>query len=96
MKQLLAKLQKALRKIDPRIRRIVVGVIGGVVLLAGLAMIFLPGPAVVVIPAGAAILSTEFPAVRECVHKAIEWARRTGRQLRERTRKLVRKLSLFL
>ena len=35
-------------------------IIGSMVLLVGVAMIFLPGPAVVVIPAGLAILATEF------------------------------------
>src|SRR5579872_6860319 len=41
-------------------RRVVIMIIGSLVLLVGIAMIFLPGPAVVVIPAGLAILATEF------------------------------------
>jgi uncharacterized protein (TIGR02611 family) len=41
-------------------RRVVVMIIGVLVLLVGLAMIFLPGPAIIVIPAGLAILATEF------------------------------------
>jgi uncharacterized protein (TIGR02611 family) len=41
-------------------RRLVVAVIGGTVLLIGIAMIVLPGPAIVVIPSGLAILATEF------------------------------------
>ena len=46
-------------------KRIVVAIIGGTVLLMGLALVVLPGPAFIVIPAGLAILGTEF-----------EWARR--------------------
>ncbi len=42
------------------IRRLVVGVVGGTVLLIGIIMIVTPGPAVVVIPMGLAILATEF------------------------------------
>jgi tellurite resistance protein TerC len=53
-------------------RRMVVLVIGGSVLLVGLALLVLPGPAFVVIPVGLAILSTEFL-----------WARRWLRKLRE-------------
>ncbi len=41
-------------------RRIVVFVIGSTVLLIGIAMVVLPGPAVIVIPLGLAILATEF------------------------------------
>ncbi|MBK8172101.1 MAG: PGPGW domain-containing protein [Sandaracinaceae bacterium] len=41
-------------------RKIVVGVTGGAVLTVGVAMIVLPGPAIVVAPLGLAILATEF------------------------------------
>jgi len=41
-------------------KRLVVAVIGFTILAAGIAMIVLPGPAVVVIPVGLAILATEF------------------------------------
>jgi len=41
-------------------RRIIVMVVGSTVLLAGLVLLVLPGPAFVVIPVGLAILSTEF------------------------------------
>ena len=41
-------------------RRLVVAFLGLTVLLMGLVMIVLPGPAVLVIPIGLAILATEF------------------------------------
>jgi uncharacterized protein (TIGR02611 family) len=41
-------------------KRLTVGIIGFTVLLIGLAMIVLPGPAFIVIPAGLGILATEF------------------------------------
>ena len=41
-------------------KRIVIGVVGGTVLLVGVVMIILPGPAFVVIPVGLGILSLEF------------------------------------
>lgn len=45
-------------------RRIVIGVFGGTLLLLGLALIILPGPAFIVIPVGLAILSLEFAWAR--------------------------------
>lgn len=41
-------------------KRLVVMVIGFTILAAGIAMIVLPGPAIIVIPVGLAILATEF------------------------------------
>lgn len=41
-------------------KRLVVIVIGFTILAAGVAMIVLPGPAIIVVPAGLAILATEF------------------------------------
>ena len=41
-------------------KRLIVIVIGFTILAAGVAMIVLPGPAVVVIPVGLAILASEF------------------------------------
>jgi tellurite resistance protein TerC len=51
---------------------LVVGVVGGTVLLIGVALIFLPGPAFVVIPVGLAILATEFAWAQRYVRKARE------------------------
>lgn len=53
-------------------RKVVVAVIGATVLAVGIALIVLPGPAVVVIPLGLAILATEFL-----------WARRLLRRVRQ-------------
>lgn len=50
-------------------KRIVIGVVGGTVLLAGVAMIVLPGPAFVVIPVGLGILSLEFAWARNWLGK---------------------------
>lgn len=54
-------------------RRIVVTVIGITVLLIGVALLVLPGPAILVIPAGLAILGLEYA-----------WARRWLKAVRER------------
>lgn len=53
-------------------RRIVVTIVGGTVLLVGIAMILLPGPAVVVIPLGLAILGLEWAWARRFLHKVRE------------------------
>ena len=51
-------------------RRIVVFVIGSTVLLIGIAMVVLPGPAVIVIPLGLAILATEFVWAKDWLNYA--------------------------
>lgn len=45
-------------------RKVVVGIIGFTVVLIGIALLVLPGPAFVVIPAGLAILALEFAWAR--------------------------------
>jgi len=50
-------------------RRLVVSVIGFTVLLIGLAMVLLPGPAFIVIPIGLGILATEFIWARKWLHR---------------------------
>ena len=61
-----------LEGLPKRVRRVVIGVVGGTVLLIGLALVVLPGPAVVVIPVGLAILATEFAWARRYLTKARE------------------------
>jgi hypothetical protein len=48
----------------------VVAVVGGSVVLAGIAMLVLPGPAILVIPMGLAILATEFLWARRWLKSA--------------------------
>ena len=55
------------------LRRVIVAVIGFTVLLIGVAMIVLPGPALVVIPLGLAILATEFVWARRVLKKGKDY-----------------------
>lgn len=59
-------------------RRLVVIVVGFTVLLMGVAMLVLPGPAVVVIPIGLAILATEFVWAGRLLHRVKQTAGRIG------------------
>ena len=59
-----------------QVKRIVIAVIGFTVLLTGIAMIILPGPAFVVIPIGLGILATEFL-----------WARKLLKEVKNRLKK---------
>lgn len=51
-------------------KRIIVAVVGGTVLTVGFALVVLPGPAFLVIPAGLAILAMEFAWARRWLRKA--------------------------
>ena len=57
----------------PTIKRIVVAVIGGTIVLVGLARLFLPGPATIVIPIGLVILASEFAWARRVLRRG-KWA----------------------
>ena len=61
-------------------RKVVVAVIGTTVLAFGVALIVLPGPAVVVIPLGLAILGTEFLWARRLLQRLRHGADRVQRQ----------------
>jgi uncharacterized protein (TIGR02611 family) len=64
-------------------RKVGVAVAGGSVLLVGLALIFLPGPAIIVIPLGLAVLATEFRwAARLLVYLKVQGARAVQRARR--------------
>ena len=53
-----------------QIKRVVIAVVGGTVLALGIALIVLPGPAFLVIPAGLAILAIEFAWARRWLRSA--------------------------
>ena len=65
-------IRKALNLTFKTARRIAIAVVGATVLFIGLVMIVTPGPAIVVVPVGLAILGAEFA-----------WARHWLRRLRE-------------
>jgi tellurite resistance protein TerC len=62
----------------PTPRKIIVAVLGSTILALGIALIVLPGPAVIVIPLGLTILATEFL-----------WARRLLRRVKHGTKRLL-------
>ena len=82
-----------------KIRRIIVAVVGGTVLALGIALIVLPGPAFIVIPAGLAILAIEFAWARRWLRsaRAILQQRSSGTAPRRKlTMETVRRSASFL
>jgi len=57
-------------------KRIGIAIVGGSVTLIGIALIVLPGPAIVVIPIGLSILGTQFEWPRRYLRKARDLATR--------------------
>ena len=51
------------------VRRVIVSVVGATVVLIGIALLVLPGPAFVVIPVGLAFLATEYAWARRWLRK---------------------------
>jgi uncharacterized protein (TIGR02611 family) len=59
-----------------QIKRVAIAVVGGTVLALGIALVVLPGPAFIVIPAGLAILAIEFAWARRWLRSAraiLQW-----------------------
>jgi uncharacterized protein (TIGR02611 family) len=52
------------------VKRVIVSVVGVTVMLIGIALLVLPGPAFVVIPVGLAILATEYAWARRWLKRA--------------------------
>lgn len=69
----------------PVIRKLIYSVVGVTVLLVGVAMIVLPGPATLVIPIGLAILAGEYAWARRIIRRGRVFV---GRRLQRR--KIVR------
>ena len=64
-------------RIIRQVRRLIVGAVGSAVVLIGLAMIVLPGPAFIMIPLGLGILAIEFEWARHLLKKVkAKWRRR--------------------
>jgi hypothetical protein len=61
------------------LRKLIVAVIGGTVILFGVALIVLPGPAFIVIPLGLAILATEFAWARGALQRGRAMAAKARR-----------------
>lgn len=66
----------------PMVRKIVIGVIGTTILLIGVALIVLPGPAFVVIPIGLGILASEFVWARRVIRRGRIFVKKVGRSVK--------------
>lgn len=73
------RVEKRVQRIQPpQARRFIVAVVGSTVLLVGLLMLALPGPAFVVIPAGLAILALEFAWARHWLERVRKFAKQAA------------------
>jgi uncharacterized protein (TIGR02611 family) len=52
------------------VRRVLIAATGAAIVAVGVAMLVLPGPAFIVIPAGLAVLALEFTWARRLLHEA--------------------------
>ncbi len=67
-------------RVPAPLRRVVVLIVGGATLLAGLVMLVTPGPGLVVILVGLATLASEFPWARRLLARVREEANTRGQQ----------------
>ena len=69
-------------------RRLVVAMIGGTILLIGVAMVVLPGPAIIVVPLGLGVLGLEFAFARHWLRKLRATATDVVNRVRGRPRQV--------
>ena len=68
------------------LKRIVIAIVGFSVLLVGVAMIILPGPAFIIIPLGLAILATEFVWAQKLLTKAKAYFEKQRQRVADKVR----------
>jgi uncharacterized protein (TIGR02611 family) len=66
----------------PLVKKVVVAILGTTVVLIGVALLVLPGPGLVVITLGLALLATEFVWAKSLLKKAQAAAARTAQKVR--------------
>lgn len=71
-------------------RRVAVTVVGGTITAAGFALLFLPGPGLLVLLLGLSILATEFHWARQARHRVHREARALARRLQAERRSRTR------
>jgi len=69
------------------LRKFAVAITGTVLVIAGVAMLVLPGPGIVVILGGLGLLGTEFPAARRLSDLLIGYGRAAWRKVRRSKKK---------
>jgi hypothetical protein len=73
-------------------KRIAITIAGGILVLAGLAMLVLPGPGILVVVAGFAVLGTEYAWAAAALERTKRTAEHTGRAARDGVKKVGRRL----
>ena len=55
-------------------RKIITGVVGSILIALGIVLLFIPGPGLLLILAGLALLSIDFPWARRMMERVKRWA----------------------
>ncbi|MDQ3569169.1 MAG: PGPGW domain-containing protein [Actinomycetota bacterium] len=87
----MSKPSEVLRFIGRNAKRLAVTIVGGVVLVAGLTMLVLPGPAIVVVPLGFAILATEYAWAAVALNKSKDMVDSAGKRTKKGLAKIKKK-----
>ena len=82
---------EVLRFIARSSKRVAVSVVGGAFVIGGLAMLVLPGPGILVVAIGFAILGTEYAWAAAALERTKDMAARAGQLARTTGRRIVRR-----
>lgn len=67
-----------------------ISILGGIILFIGIAFLVLPGPAILFIPAGLAMLSFEYPAAKRWLRKYQRYSSKAANKMDNAIRKVKR------
>lgn len=87
----MAKPVEVLRFLARSSKRIAVTIVGGVLLVGGLAMLVLPGPGILVVAFGFAVLGTEYAWAAAALERTKDTAARAGRAARSGVKRVTRR-----
>lgn len=83
----MATSREVIRWIGRNGKRFAVSIVGFVIVLAGVAMLVLPGPGILVVIAGLAVLATEYVWAQRALELAREKAKAAAAKARSRVRR---------
>ncbi len=87
MKRIRRLLEKwGLNQVPPTVRKVVIGVLGTTIVLIGVALIVLPGPAFIVIPIGLGVLASEFIWARRVIKRGRIFVKKVTRSVKEKVK----------
>jgi hypothetical protein len=88
-----SKPAEVIRFLGRNSKRVVVSIVGGILVLGGLALLVLPGPGILVVALGFAVLGTEYAWAAAALKRTKETAEKAGRKAGDAAKSVGRRVT---